>query len=434
MFLVGAWLAGAGPVVAQVEPAPPADGARPSADERDALVAELRDLQQAFDQAVKENTQRSAELTQLTRTTRANVAAMEARISAAETAAQQAARARDQALDQVAAHRRALVALEREAATLRERLHAAGDVVAAAEAPAAPAPADLERRVTELLAENDRLRNELESGRAAAPREVAAGSEQVRHVPERAGSPAEVPARAAVEESAVDPASIQRIQELEQQLAGLEQENAGLRQRLEQVPGAADEVTRLRAQIVELTAQLAAAASWQEDLRAEARAATIAAEQATEERTALEAELAAVASASGIEAELRAQLEAAQAEVASARRESGWQPARPTPRVDPAVARPTPLARSSSVDSLAPAPLAPAAAIRRAPTRPGSTINSPDGSGAGRFHVVANGDTLTRISARYYGTSRRWNDVYEANRGTLAQADALRPGQRLRIP
>ena len=51
-----------------------------------------------------------------------------------------------------------------------------------------------------------------------------------------------------------------------------------------------------------------------------------------------------------------------------------------------------------------------------------------------RVHVVAEGDSLTRISARYYGTTNRWQDIYDANRDVLKGENALRPGQRLKIP
>ena len=51
-----------------------------------------------------------------------------------------------------------------------------------------------------------------------------------------------------------------------------------------------------------------------------------------------------------------------------------------------------------------------------------------------RTHVVAEGDSLTRISVRYYGTTNRWQDIYDANRDILKGENALRPGQRLKIP
>jgi nucleoid-associated protein YgaU len=51
-----------------------------------------------------------------------------------------------------------------------------------------------------------------------------------------------------------------------------------------------------------------------------------------------------------------------------------------------------------------------------------------------RTHVVQEGDSLTRISSRYYGTTARWQEIYEANREVLKGENALRPGQRLKIP
>jgi nucleoid-associated protein YgaU len=51
-----------------------------------------------------------------------------------------------------------------------------------------------------------------------------------------------------------------------------------------------------------------------------------------------------------------------------------------------------------------------------------------------RIHVVAEGDSLTRISLRYYGTPNRWQDIYNANRDVLKGENALRPGQQLKIP
>ena len=53
---------------------------------------------------------------------------------------------------------------------------------------------------------------------------------------------------------------------------------------------------------------------------------------------------------------------------------------------------------------------------------------------APRIHTVVEGDSLTRISVRYYGTASRWQDIYEANREVLRGENSLRPGQRLRIP
>ena len=51
-----------------------------------------------------------------------------------------------------------------------------------------------------------------------------------------------------------------------------------------------------------------------------------------------------------------------------------------------------------------------------------------------RIHTVAEGDSLSRISMRYYGTPNRWQEIYQANRDVLQGSSALRVGQQLRIP
>ncbi len=51
-----------------------------------------------------------------------------------------------------------------------------------------------------------------------------------------------------------------------------------------------------------------------------------------------------------------------------------------------------------------------------------------------RFHMVAEGDSLSRISLRYYGTPSRWQEIFQANRDVLQGSSALRIGMQLRIP
>jgi nucleoid-associated protein YgaU len=48
--------------------------------------------------------------------------------------------------------------------------------------------------------------------------------------------------------------------------------------------------------------------------------------------------------------------------------------------------------------------------------------------------VVVDGDTLTKISRQYYGTSARWDEIFQANRDTLANESSLTIGATLRIP
>ena len=50
-------------------------------------------------------------------------------------------------------------------------------------------------------------------------------------------------------------------------------------------------------------------------------------------------------------------------------------------------------------------------------------------------HTVKEGETLTVISLKYYGTKERWREIYDANREALSGGpDKIQPGQKLIIP
>lgn len=51
-----------------------------------------------------------------------------------------------------------------------------------------------------------------------------------------------------------------------------------------------------------------------------------------------------------------------------------------------------------------------------------------------KSHLVAAGDSLARISQRYYGTANRWQDIYLANPDKIGLDGVLRLGTQLRIP
>lgn len=57
-----------------------------------------------------------------------------------------------------------------------------------------------------------------------------------------------------------------------------------------------------------------------------------------------------------------------------------------------------------------------------------------EGEVAQRIYVVKKGDTLQKISNKMYGTTRRWKEIYEANKDILESPDLLKPGQKLVIP
>lgn len=52
----------------------------------------------------------------------------------------------------------------------------------------------------------------------------------------------------------------------------------------------------------------------------------------------------------------------------------------------------------------------------------------------GQTYIVRSGDTLAKISQRFYGTTRRYMDIYEANRNVLSSPTRIEVGQELRIP
>lgn len=71
----------------------------------------------------------------------------------------------------------------------------------------------------------------------------------------------------------------------------------------------------------------------------------------------------------------------------------------------------------------------------------GSSAGSPAGTptaggttGGSRMHTVAPGDTLSKIAQQYLGSSGRYMDIFNANKGTLSDPNKIQPGQNLIIP
>ena len=76
-----------------------------------------------------------------------------------------------------------------------------------------------------------------------------------------------------------------------------------------------------------------------------------------------------------------------------------------------------------------PAATAPAVAASATPS-----ITKAEAPTGPRSHIVGAGDSLSRISKQYYGTSARWNDILQANKDVIRNPDALTLGTKLRIP
>ncbi len=62
------------------------------------------------------------------------------------------------------------------------------------------------------------------------------------------------------------------------------------------------------------------------------------------------------------------------------------------------------------------------------------TASAKDGGAASQFHTVVSGDTLWKISKKYYGKGSRYPEIFEANRPMLTHPDKIYVGQVLRIP
>lgn len=82
-------------------------------------------------------------------------------------------------------------------------------------------------------------------------------------------------------------------------------------------------------------------------------------------------------------------------------------------------------------------------ATKPPPTRPerAPAVNAPAAEAAAappppapKTYVVAEGDTLTKIARKFYGSSSRWEDILKANRSVLKDEKSLVVGSTLTIP
>lgn len=59
---------------------------------------------------------------------------------------------------------------------------------------------------------------------------------------------------------------------------------------------------------------------------------------------------------------------------------------------------------------------------------------SSSASSSGQKYTVGKNDTLQKISKKFYGTTKKWTKIYDANKDVLSGPDKLYPGQTLNIP
>lgn len=118
---------------------------------------------------------------------------------------------------------------------------------------------------------------------------------------------------------------------------------------------------------------------------------------------------------------------------------SGEEPASPAQFAGPAVPAPAPTGVQGAAVATAPgagsaetdavSALRPGVA-RLAPAPPEAARSGP----ARRTYVVGRGETLGAIARKVYGTSKRWKEIYEANRDRIRDPRRMRAGVELRIP
>ena len=98
---------------------------------------------------------------------------------------------------------------------------------------------------------------------------------------------------------------------------------------------------------------------------------------------------------------------------------------------------PAPEAAPAEVGPRGSPPGPPATAAAAEPAQPVIRIGGPPArppSASSRTHVVAEGETLSKIALHYYGSRARWPVILDANRDVLKKENSVRAGMTLRIP
>lgn len=103
-----------------------------------------------------------------------------------------------------------------------------------------------------------------------------------------------------------------------------------------------------------------------------------------------------------------------------------------------AALAPTPVATEDFSTPVAPAnpPASSVAKVEtpKSPTTPSAAPAAPAPTTSVRTHTVAEGESLSLISFKYYQSPNRWDKIVAANRAKLKNPDQLRPGMVLIIP
>lgn len=259
------------------------------------------------------------------------------------------------------------------------------------------------------------LRTQLAAGGSALSQLRTAGAGEARTLGPETAEVIALKEQLDAYRSRVDSLESERIQ-LRQQVAALEARNT---------PALADVEARLATALSENTALAT-------------------------ERTALQTELSALRSGAAPAADvqtLRDQLREAQSQITTLAEENsllkhrlatGGTPVRIALSGDSTSASPT---APSAPAPLGEDPGTPAPSGLTTPPAQSSGVTATLITSAGGvtrtqtgLHVVTAGDTLAKISTRYYGAPDRWSEILAANRDVLGETNNLVIGRTLRIP
>jgi len=61
-------------------------------------------------------------------------------------------------------------------------------------------------------------------------------------------------------------------------------------------------------------------------------------------------------------------------------------------------------------------------------------IAEPTQTESSQTYTVVAGDSLSKISKKFYGDANHWRRIFEANRDLISDPDEIYPGQTLKIP
>jgi len=50
------------------------------------------------------------------------------------------------------------------------------------------------------------------------------------------------------------------------------------------------------------------------------------------------------------------------------------------------------------------------------------------------MYTIQKGDTLQKISRKFYGTTRKWKMIFNENQAKLKSPDKIRPGMQIKVP